>query len=134
MKKTRMIGMILAHIGLLLSIVFLIFYMVCAARADKAAAMLEDPETAASVPEEDLHLEHSMRSRDFSLLSVGKALSEKDDPARENLLLILDLVIPALCLSSGILLQVSSVRRKRRQNASRQTAAVQKSSFNRRQA
>ena len=132
MKKIRVIGMILAHIGLVLSIAYLIFFMVCTARADKAAERLDNPETAASVSAEDRHLEHSMRSGDFSLLSVGKALSEKDDPGRETALLIVDLIIPALCLASGILLQIASVRKKRRRAVSQRPAVQYQSSSNRR--
>ena len=124
MKKTRLIGMILAHIGILLSIAFLVFYLVCTFKADNTAEKLDDPNTASSVSAEERHLEHAIHNSDFSILSVGKAISEKDDPHRDNLLLILDLIIPLLCLASGILLQIASVHK-----STNRTAASQRSQY-----
>ncbi len=111
MKKTRLIGMILAHVGILLSIVYLIFFLVCTVRTDRTAAALNDPE--ASVSAEDKHLLHATQNGDFSIMSIVKALSEKDDPHRDMRMLALDLVIPLLFLVSGILLQLGSVHKKK---------------------
>lgn len=113
-KYIRFTAMLLAHVGLLLSVVYLIFFLVCSAKANRTAEALADPALAETVSEQDMHLEKAMHGGDFSLLSVGKALSDKDDPGRDNLLLIVDLIIPVLCLASGILLQIASVRKKRK--------------------
>ncbi len=113
-KKIRFIATILGHIGLLFSIVYLIFFLVCSVKAGNTAKALNDPETAETVSEEDVHLENAVHEKDFSVLSVGRAISEKENPARDNFLLILDLIIPVLFLASGILLQIASVRKKRK--------------------
>ena len=120
MKKTRLIAMILAHVGVLLAIAYLIFFLIFSMRAASAAAMLDDPQTAALISAEDLYLQKNISKDGFSILTVGRSLSEKTDPGRENFLLVLDLVIPALCLASGILLQVVSVRKKKKKAAVRQ--------------
>jgi hypothetical protein len=110
MKKTRLIGMILAHVGILLSIAYLVFFLVCTVKADQTVSALNDPE--ASVSEQDLYLQKSIEKDGFSILTVGKALQEKDSTFRETLLLILDLIIPLLCIASGVLLQIASVHKK----------------------
>ena len=103
-KTIRKTATILAHIGLLLSVVFLIFYIVCSLRADHP-----DPND-----QKDLYLSQAMNEHDFSVYTVGKALSDENDPVRENLFIAADLVIPLLCLSSGILLQLAMVRPRRK--------------------
>lgn len=104
-KTIRKTATILAHIGLLLSILYLVFFIVCSIRAQSA-----DPSGAAG---KDLYLKQAMSEHDFSVYTVGKALSDESDPARENLFVALDLAIPILCLASGVLLQLASVRKKR---------------------
>ena len=115
-KKIRKIAAILAHIGLILAIVYLGFFIICSIRANRA--------DAANAGSSDLYLSQAMHERDFSFYTVGRALSDSNDPARENLLIALDLVVPLLCLSSGVLLQLAMVRPRRRhksQTTSRST-------------
>lgn len=99
----RKIAVILSHIGLLLALVFLCFFIICSVRA-KAA----DPSS------ETVYLKEAMREHDFSVYTIGKALSDTNDPARENLFIALDLLVPVLCLASGILLQLAAVRPRRK--------------------
>ncbi|MBQ6235904.1 MAG: hypothetical protein IJK54_08285 [Clostridia bacterium] len=108
-KKIRKIAAILAHIGLILAIVYLGFFIVCSIRANYA--------DAASANNSDLYLSQAMNEHDFSFYTVGRALSDRNDPARENLLITLDLVVPLLCFSSGIILQLSMIRPRRRHKA-----------------
>ena len=108
-KKIRKIAAILAHIGLILAIVYLGFFIVCSIRANHA--------DAAGADSGDLYLNQAMNEHDFSFYTVGKALSDRNDPARENLLIALDLVVPLLCLASGVLLQLAMVRPRRRRKA-----------------
>lgn len=103
-KKIRKAAAVLAHIGLLLSLVFLIFFIVCSLRADHP-----DP-----ADQKDLYLKQAMSEHDFSVYTVGRALSDENDPVRENLFIAVDLVVPLLCLSSGILLQLAMVRPRRK--------------------
>lgn len=105
-KKIRKIATILAHIGLILAIVYLGFFIVCSIRANHAGAV--------SASQKDLYLSQAMNERDFSFYTVGRALSDSNDPARENFLIALDLVVPLLCLASGVLLQLAMVRPRRR--------------------
>lgn len=107
-RTIRKIALLLSHIGLLLSIVYLGFFLVCTVRAQKAA----DP--ASNPSKEDLYLTQAMHEHDFSVFTVGKALSDANDPARENLFIALDLIVPLFCLASGILLQFAAVRPKRK--------------------
>ena len=79
------------------------FFIICSVRA-KAA----DPSS------ETVYLKEAMREHDFSVYTVGKALSDTNDPARENLFIALDLLVPVLCLASGILLQLAAVRPRRK--------------------
>ena len=81
-KKIRKIAAILAHIGLILAIVYLGFFIVCSIRANYA--------DAASANNSDLYLSQAMNEHDFSFYTVGRALSDRNDPARENLLITLD--------------------------------------------
>ena len=108
-KKIRKIAAILAHIGLLLSVVFLGFFIICSVRAKSA--------DRADADQKDLYLSQAMDERDFSVYTVGKALSPDSDPARENLFIALDLVVPLLCLASGVLLQLAMARPRRRHKA-----------------
>ena len=108
-KKIRKIAAILAHIGLILAIVYLGFFIICSIRANRA--------DAAGANDSDLYLSQAMHEHDFSFYTVGRALSDSNDPARENFLIALDLVVPLLCLSSGILLQLAMVRPRRRRKA-----------------
>ena len=105
-KTIRKTATILAHIGLLLSLLFLGFFIVCSLRAQKADAAQPD--------QKDLYLKQAMREHDFSVYTIGKALSDENNPARENLFIAVDLVIPVLCLASGILLQLAIVKPRRR--------------------
>lgn len=120
-KKIRKTALILSHVGVLLSIVFLIFALACSVRANRISKNASDADA------KDLYLAQAIHERDFSIYSVGKALSDHTDPARETFLLILDLIIPVLLLVSGILLQIGTVR-PRKKNAN----AIPKSSTNRR--
>lgn len=110
-KTIRKTAALLAHIGLVLSVLFLIFFLVCTIRA-KAA----DP---SSPDQKDLYLKQAMDKSDFSIYTVGRALSEENDPARENLFIALDLVIPLFCLVSGVLLQLAMVRPRRKAQKAR---------------
>lgn len=109
-RTIRKTAMILAHIGLLLSILFLGFFIICSLRAQKAGETASD--------QKDLYLSQAMHERDFSVYTVGKALSDESNPARENLYIVADLVVPLLCLTSGILLQLAIVKPRRRQTKS----------------
>lgn len=124
-KKIRMIAMILAHVGLLLSLLYLVFFLVCSVRVNRAK------DVRAEIDQKDLYLEQAMNERDFSFYTVGKALSDSNDPARENLLVAADLIIPVLCMTSGILLQVAAVHPRRRHGAVPQQKPVQSTSFRR---
>ena len=108
-KKIRKIAAILAHIGLILAILYLGFFIVCSIRANHADASASD--------QKDLYLSQAMHEHDFSFYTVGRALSDRNDPARENLLIALDLVVPLLCLASGVLLQLAMVRPRRKHKA-----------------
>lgn len=99
----RKTAVILSHIGLLLALVYLGFFLVCSVRAASA-----DPSSEA------MYLKEAMHEHDFSVYTVGKALSDANDPARENLFIALDLIVPVLCLASGILLQFAAVRPRRK--------------------
>ena len=81
-KTIRKTAAILAHIGLLVSILYLGFFIICSLRAQKADS---------SAPDQ-------------------KDLSDENDPVRENLFIAADLVVPLLCLASGILLQLAIVK------------------------
>lgn len=121
-KNLRIAAMITAHAALLLSILYLVFFLVCTVRSANAASKLSASEP---VSEQDLYLEQAMRERDFSLYTVGKALSSDSNSARENLLVAADLIIPALFIASGVLLQITATRRKRKQAAvSQQKQAI----------
>lgn len=98
----RKIAVILSHIGLLLALVFLCFFIICSVRAKTTASS------------EAVYLKEAMDEHDFSVYTVGKALSDTNDPARENLFIALDLLVPVLCLASGILLQLAAVRPRRK--------------------
>lgn len=119
-KTIRKTAAILAHIGLLLSLAFLIFFIICSIRA-KAA----DP---SALDQKDLYLQQAMQKSDFSVYTVGKALSEENNPARETFFVALDLVIPILCLVSGVLLQLAMVRPHRK---AQKTQPSQSTSFRR---
>ncbi|MBR4905649.1 MAG: hypothetical protein IKZ44_02225 [Clostridia bacterium] len=108
-KKIRKIAAILAHIGLILAILYLGFFIVCTIRANHADASASD--------QKDLYLSQAMHEHDFSFYTVGRALSDRNDPARENLLIALDLAVPLLCLASGVLLQLAMVRPRRKHKA-----------------
>ena len=108
-KTIRKTATILAHIGLLLSILYLGFFIVCSVRAQSA--------NRADADQKALYLSQAMHERDFSFYTVGRALSDRNDPARENLLIALDLVVPLLCIVSGVLLQLAMVRPRRRHKA-----------------
>ena len=101
-KKIRKVATILAHIGLVLAIIYLGFFIVCSIRAQNADASGSD--------QKDLYLSQAMNEHDFSFYTVGRALSDRNDPARENLLIALDLVVPLLCLAGGVLLQFAMIR------------------------
>ena len=105
-KTIRKTAAVRAHIGLILSVLFLIFFLVCTIRT-KAA----DP---SSPDQKDLYLKQAMDKSDFSIYTVGRALSDENDPARENLFVALDLVVPLLCIVSGVLLQLAMVRPRRK--------------------
>lgn len=115
-KKIRKIAMILAHIGLILAIVYLGFFIVCSIRANHASA--------ASADSSDLYLSQAMHEHDFSFYTVGRALSDRNDPARENLLIALDLIVPLLCLISGVVLQLAMVRPRRRHKPEKQSQST----------
>ena len=110
-KTIRKTAAILAHIGLLLSILFLIFFIICTVRARTA-----DP---SALDQKDLYLRQAMDKSDFSIYTVGRALSDENDPARENLFVALDLVVPLLCIVSGVLLQLAMVRPRRKAQRAR---------------
>lgn len=105
-KTIRKTAAILAHIGLLLSILYLGFFIVCSLRAQAT-------DSAAS-EQKDQYLRQAMQEHDFSVYNVGKALSDENDPLRENLFIAADLVVPLLCLASGVLLQLAIVKPRRR--------------------
>lgn len=109
-KTIRKTATILAHIGLLLSILFLGFFIICSLRAQA---------TDAGADQKDQYLRQAMQEHDFSVYSVGKALSDENDPLRENLFIAADLIIPLLCLSSGVLLQLAIVKPRRRHDKDR---------------
>lgn len=111
-RKIRKTALILAHVGVLLSIVFLLFFLICSVRAGNVS------KDAATSDTKDLYLAQTMNERDFSIYNVGKALSDQTDPARETVLLILDLVIPVLLLVSGILLQIGTLRPRKKKTHS----------------
>ena len=113
-KKIRKIATILAHIALVLAIVYLGFFIVCSIRARNADASDQN----------DLYLKQAMQEHDFSFYTVGRALSDSNDPARENLLIALDLVVPLLCLASGVLLQLAMVRPRRRHKPEKQSQST----------
>ena len=92
----------LISLVLILAIVYLGFFIVCSIRANRA--------DAASANNSDLYLSQAMNEHDFSFYTVGRALSDRNDPARENLLIALDLVVPLPCLAGGVLLQFAMVR------------------------
>ena len=104
-KTIRKTASILAHIGLLLAILFLVFFIVCSLRVQR---------TNASSDQKDLYLKQAMNEHDFSVYTVGKALSDENDPARETLFVSVDLIVPLLCLVSGVLLQFAMVRPRRK--------------------
>ncbi len=106
-KRLRIIALILAHLGVLLSILYLGFFLIIRARANR---ITRDE----SVSETDLYLAQALSERDFSVFSVGRALSDESDSAKENLYMALDLVIPVLFLSSGVLLQIAVTRTRRK--------------------
>ena len=117
-KKIRIIAMILSHAALLLAIAFLIFFAVCSARAKKTAEKVETVgDSSAEISEKDLYLEKAMRDNDFSVVTVGRALSEKSDSGRELMLWIVDLILPVLCIAAGVFLQLAATDRKRRNAA-----------------
>ncbi|MBQ1631314.1 MAG: hypothetical protein II049_00670 [Clostridia bacterium] len=105
-KTIRKTAAILAHIGLLLSILFLIFFIICTVRARAA-----DP---SALDQKDLYLRQAMQQSDFSVYTVGRALSEENNPVRENFFIFLDLIVPLLCIVSGVLLQLAMVRPHRK--------------------
>lgn len=107
-KRIRSAAFILAHVGLLLSIVYLIFCFVCNVKAQNAADASN---------EKDLYLSQAISEYDFSVYTVGRALSDSNDPAKENLFIALDLIIPILFLVSGVLLQIAVVHKKHKHPA-----------------
>jgi hypothetical protein len=107
-KHIRPIALILAHVGLLLSIIFLIFFIVCSIKAQNASDTAD---------ENDQYLSQAINQNDFSVYTVGRALSDRSDPAKENLFIALDLVIPLLFLASGVLLQIAFVHKRRKHPA-----------------
>lgn len=117
-KRIRIIALILAHLGVILSILYLAFFVTVRIRADRV------PDARDETSETDLYLRQALDERDFSIFSVGKALSEESGTAKENLFMALDLVIPALCLTSGILLQIA-VTRTRKKHKPLEPAPVQ---------
>lgn len=124
-KKLRIIAFIVSHAALVLAVAYLIFFLVCSVRAKKAADAVSASDGASiEVPEQDRYLEQAMREQDFSLVSVGHALSEESDSGREMLLWIIDLVIPVLCIASGILLQIAAARGKHKNTDGRQPSSV----------
>ncbi len=114
-KKIRNIAALLAHICLILAIVYLGFFIVCSVRAHNADAS----------DQKDLYLKQAMQEHDFSFITVGRALSDHNDPARENMLIALDLVVPLLCLASGILLQLAMIRPRRKHKLEKQSQSTQ---------
>ena len=63
-KKLRIAAMLTAHAALLLSILYLVFFLVCTVRSANAASKLSASEP---VSEQDRYLSQAMRERDFSL-------------------------------------------------------------------
>jgi hypothetical protein len=106
-KRLRIIALILAHLGVLLSIVYLGFFLVIRAKAANV-------DRTESVSETDLYLSRALSDRDFSVISVGRALSDDSDSSKENLFMALDLVIPVLFLSTGVILQIAVTRTRRK--------------------
>ena len=106
-RTVRKAAIVLSHLCLVLCILFLGFFLICSARAN-ALQKAPDPQA------KDLYLVQAMKEHDFSVLTVGKALSDSTNPAREFLFIAIDLLIPLLCIASGILLQLASVRPRRK--------------------
>lgn len=114
----RKTAQLLSHIGLLLAIAYLVFFFVCSVRVNRAADPVSEPK------KEDLYLTQAMNEHDFSVFTVGKALSDANDPVRENLFIAADLIVPVFCLASGVLLQLAAVHPRKkasRQDPSQQT-------------
>ncbi len=124
-KRIRIIGMILAHVGLLLSIVYLVIFLVCTAKVSATS------KPDAEISQTDLYLKQALDSRDFSFFTVGKALSEDSDAGRENLLIAADLIVPVLCLASGVLLQIGATHPRRKRPIQPQRTPSQSSNLRR---
>lgn len=107
-KRIRSAALILTHIGLILSVLYLVFCLICTVRSQNAAE---------SSNEKDRYLSQAISDYDFSVYTVGRALSDSSDPARENLFIFADLIIPVLFLISGILLQIALIRKRHKHPA-----------------
>lgn len=103
-RTVRKIAFIVAHVGILLAIAYLAFFLIISVRTSRAERD--------GAEGQDVYLIQTMHERDFSVYNVGKALSEHSDPVRENVFMAADLVIPAVCLASGILIQFAATRKR----------------------
>ena len=120
-RKIRKIALLLAHIGVLLSLAFLVFFLVCSVRSGRVA------KGDAAIDPKERYLAQAMNEDDFSVYTVGKALSDHTDPARETVFLIIDLIIPILFLAAGILLQIGSLHpRRKHTKANSQTSNIRR--------
>lgn len=122
-KKIRKIATILAHIGLILAIVYLGFFIVCSIRANHAGAV--------SASQKDLYLSQAMNERDFSFYTVGRALSDSSNPAKENLYMLLDLSLPVLFLLTGIPMQIVFLRKHRNKHPALQQKPLNQTVYRR---
>lgn len=114
--KLRATVLILMHIGLLLSLVYLIFFMVCISKANHSSDSQVD---------KDLYLSQEIEQHGFSIYTVGRALSDSSNPAKENLFILLDLVLPILFILTGIPIQILLFRKQRNKHP-----ALQQKPFN----
>lgn len=125
-KSIRVATIIVTHTALVLAILYLAFFLICTAKAGQAASAIASEEfDADTFDQNDLYLEQAMREHDFSVVTVGRALSEDSDSSRETLFLIVDLILPLLCIASGILIQIAATHPKRKHAAVVRRQALQ---------
>lgn len=120
--KLRVSVLILMHIGLLLALIYLIFFIVCMSRANRAFD---------SQIEKDLYLSQEIEQHGFAIYTVGRALSDSSNPAKENLYMLLDLSLPILFLLTGIPMQIVFLRKHRNKHPASQQKPLNQTVYRR---
>ena len=131
-KSIRIATIIFAHTALALAILYLAFFLICTAKAGQASSAIASEEyDTVAIDEKDLYLEQAMREQDFSVVTIGRALSDDSDSSRETLFLIADLILPLLCIASAILIQIAATHPKRKHAANAQHQPIQSTTVRR---